>query len=213
MYVPIKHAWNEVQAMHEHIHHHPLGAWVCAGDEGFHAHHIPFVLDSSFGVCGTLLGHVARGNTVWKALENGAPCVVMFMGPQAYITPAWYLGRKSHGKVVPTWNYVTVHAHGVARAVDDAEWKLNMLTRLTDSQEATRQDPWRVNEVPSETLHKLLSGIVGIEITIDRLEGKCKASEDEDLADREGTVIGLQLEATSTSQEMARWVQDAMPKP
>lgn len=196
--------------MQEHIRQHPLGAWVCSGSQGFVANHIPFVLDDSGGHAGRLLGHVARANAVWQHLADGAPCVVMFMGPQAYITPSWYLGKKEHGKVVPTWNYLTVHAHGTARVQDDAAWKLDMLTRLTDAQEASRPAPWKVSDAPSDYVQKLLRGIVGIEITIDRLEGKRKLSQDEDMADRKGTVSGLMREGDCVAQALAQRVNDAI---
>ena len=193
--------------MQDHIDRHPLGAWVCASPDGLVANHIPFVLDRQEGGNGRLLGHVSRGNSVWKALAEGTPCVVMFMGPQAYISPSWYPGKQTHGKVVPTWNYLTVHAHGIARVRNETAWKLDLLRRLTASQESARPSPWQLSDAPSDFLHRLLDAVVGIDISIDRLEGKRKLSQDEDAADRLGTVKGLLQEDSSEAKELARWVK------
>jgi transcriptional regulator len=134
----------------------------------------------------------------------------MFMGPQAYITPAWYPGKQAHGKVVPTWNYLTVHVHGIAQARHQADWKLKMLQRLTDAQEASRPTPWQVSDAPSEYLHRLLGGIVGIEISIEQVQGKRKLSQDEDLADRLGTVCGLMHEGDCVAQTLAAWMKSSL---
>lgn len=210
MYLPKYHALNDLDTMQAHIDRHPLGAWVCLGGASLVANHIPFILDRTQGAHGRLIGHVSRGNAVWRDLHDGAPSVVMFLGPQAYITPAWYPGKQSHGKVVPTWNYVTVHAHGIARAVEDDNWMLDMLHRLSDAQEASRPDPWKVTDAPSEYVQKKLRAIVGIEITIDRLEGRLKVSQDEDAADRHGTVEGLMREQDSQARAVAMMVRKAL---
>lgn len=210
MYMPKYHAMTDVSEMQAHLDEHPLGAWVFSGDAGLVANHIPFVLDRSAGEFGRLLGHVSRANPVWRQLAQGAASVVMFMGPQAYITPAWYPGKQDHGKVVPTWNYITVHAHGAMRAVEDASWTLDMLNRLTDAQESGRPDPWRVGDAPADYVRQTLRGIVGIELTIERLEGRLKLSQDEALADRQGTVEGLRREPDSGSHELARRVEQQL---
>ncbi len=216
MFIPKHHALTELAAMQAHIDRHPLGAWVClAGGEangsgGLVANHIPFFLDRTEGAQGRLIGHVSRANPVWRQLEHGATSVVMFMGAQSYITPAWYPGKQEHGKVVPTWNYVTVHAHGVARAVEDQAWILEMLNRLTTARESSRPTPWSISDAPSDYIRKKLRAIVGIEISIERLEGRCKLSQDEDLADRAGTVEGLLQEPDSQAQTMAMLVREAM---
>jgi transcriptional regulator len=174
------------------------------------ANHIPFYLDRSHGAYGRLIGHVSRANPVWRQLAQGAPSVVMFMGPQAYISAAWYPGKTSHGKVVPTWNYVTVHAHGQARAVQDADWLLDMLTHLTDAQERDRPTPWKVTDAPGDYVRSMLQGIVGIELPIDRLEGRLKASQDEDRHDREGTVAGLLAQPDAQAHAVAALVRGAL---
>lgn len=133
----------------------------------------------------------------------------MFQGPQAYITPGWYPGKVAHGKVVPTWNYVVAHAHGVARAVEDRDWMLDMLNRLTSVHEVGQPVPWRVGDAPTDYIDRLLRTIVGIEISIDRLEGKLKASQDEDLQDRVGTVSGLQQAPGDEAKLMATLIRKA----
>jgi transcriptional regulator len=210
MYLPKHHALTDPGAMQAHIEKHPLGAWVCLSDGNLVANHIPFFLDRGSGSQGRLMGHVSRANPVWRLLTSDAPSVVMFMGPHAYITPSWYPGKQAHGQVVPTWNYATVHAHGVARAVEDPDWLLDMLQRLTDAQEWPRPTPWRVTDAPSAYIQPMLRAVIGIEITIDRLEGRLKVSQDEALADRQGTVAGLMQEPDTQAQAVAELVRQAM---
>ena len=210
MYTPKYHALTDIATMHSHIAEHPLGAWVCTAKNQLVANHIPFVLDAQHGSNGRLLGHVSRANPVWRELYGGAPSVVMFMGPHAYITPSWYPGKHQHGKVVPTWNYVTVHAHGVARAMEDPDWILDVINRLTDAQEVRRKEPWKVSDAPSEYIEKMLRAVVAIEIVIERLEGRLKVSQDEDDQDRLGTVEGLRQSSTAPSQVLANLVLGAL---
>ena len=191
MYIRQDHRLEEVKAMHALMDDHALGAWVVNSAEGLVANHVPLLLDRSRGPHGTLVGHVARANPVWRALNPDTPSIVMFQGPQSYITPNWYPGKAEHGKVVPTWDYAVVHAHGVARAIEDPAWLLDMLERLTNAFEAAQPAPWQVKDAPADYIDKLLRAIVGIEIPIARLEGKLKASQDEAVRDRLGTVEGL----------------------
>ena len=206
MYTPAYHAFNDIEKMRAHIAAHSLGAWVCHAHGQLIANHIPFVLDAKHGSHGRLLAHVSRANPVWRQLIGGAPSVVMFMGPSAYITPSWYPGKHQHGKVVPTWNYVTVHAHGMARAMEDTCWILDVLNRLTDTQESQRTEPWKVSDAPSAYIDKMLRAVVGIEITIDRVEGRLKVSQDENEQDRRGTVEGLQHSTDASTQVLASLV-------
>jgi transcriptional regulator len=210
MYVNPLHRLADREALASLMAHHPLGAWVCHSGEALVANHVPFFLDRRRGPLGTLIGHVSRANTVWRELGAATSSVVMFQGPQAYITPGWYPSKAEHGKVVPTWNYVVAHAHGVARAIENHDWMLNMLNRLTDTHEARRSVPWSVGDAPSLFIDKLMRAIVGIEIPIDRLEGKLKASQDEAMHDRLGTVRGLHKENCDESSAMADLVVKAI---
>jgi transcriptional regulator len=210
MYVNPSHQLTDREAIFSLIASHPLGAWVCHGREGLIANHVPFLLDRSRGPHGTLIGHVARANGVWRELDAATPSVVMFQGPQAYITPGWYPGKTEHGRVVPTWNYMVAHAHGVARAIEDREWLLDMLNRLTDAQEARQAAPWSVSDAPRSFIDKLMGVIVGIELPIERLEGKLKVSQDEANQDRRGTVQGLRNKPGDETEAVADLVGKAM---
>ena len=207
MYVRAQHRFPNPSDLLGLIEAHALATWVCTTPEGVLINHVPFFLDRSRGTHGTLVGHVARANPVWRGLESGGQAsVLVFHGPQAYITPGWYPGKVAHGKVVPTWNYAVVHAHGVARAVHEAGWKLAMRERLSHAHEAAQARPWRVDDAPADHIDRKLRAIVGIEVPVERLEGKLKASQDEDLPDRLGTAAGLQQTDSDTSRAMGGWV-------
>jgi transcriptional regulator len=210
MYIRQDHRLDDLDAKFSLIEEHALGAWVIQGVDGLVANHIPFLLDRTRGPHGTLVGHVARANPVWKSLAAAAPSLVMFQGPQSYITPNWYPGKAEHGKVVPTWDYAVVHAHGVARAIEDRDWMMDMLARLTNAQEASQPAPWRVDDAPADYIDKLLRAIVGIEIPIERLEGKLKASQDEAVRDRIGTVEGLRGLLRPKAEAMAELAMQAV---
>jgi len=210
MYIPRYHQQNDQEAIVGLIDEYPLGAWVVAGPDGLIANHVPFYLERSKGELGTLIGHVSRANPVWRELEAGIASVVMFQGPQSYITPNWYPSKAEHGKVVPTWNYAVTHVHGTARAIEDREWLVAMLNQLTTANEANQPTPWRVNDAPPEYIDKLLRAIVGIEIPIDRLEGKLKVSRDEAIQDRQGTVTGLRKVSGDRAEAMATLVSNAI---
>lgn len=162
---------------------------------------------------GTLLGHVSRANHVWKQLSQAAQSVVIFQGPQAYITPGWYPSKLEDGKVVPTWNYSVAHVYGVARAIDDRDWLYEMLVRLTAVNEFSRASPWKVTDAPTDYIEKMAHAVVGIEIPMDRLVGKLKVSQDEGRRqDRLGTVSGLMAEGTQTAAAMASLVRQAIER-
>lgn len=210
MYVNPLHRLTDCEALFAVMESHPLGAWVCYSEAGLVANHVPFLLDRSRGPYGTLIGHVSRANKVWRDIASTRRSVVMFQGPQAYITPGWYPGKVEHGEVVPTWNYVVAHAHGVARAIEDREWVFDMLRRLTLVHETRQAVPWSVSDAPASFMDKMMRAIVGIEIPIDRLEGKLKASQDEAMSDRVGTVRGLREQSCDTARAMAALVQAAI---
>ncbi len=210
MYISKHHRLNDQEAIFTLMDTYPLGAWVLSTNEGLVANHIPFYLDRGKGPLGTLVGHVSRANSVWRELSQAPSSVVMFQGPQAYITPGWYPGKAEHGKVVPTWNYAVAHAHGAARAIEDRAWMLDMLNQLTTVHEANQVTPWQVGAAPADYINKMLNAIVGIEIRIDRLEGKLKASQDEDMEDRLGTVRGLQQVPGEAAKSMADLVNQVI---
>jgi transcriptional regulator len=184
MYVPAHFAEDRVEVMHALMRSYPLGVLVANTPGGMEANHIPFVTDPSKGRWGTLRCHVARANPLWVSLEQASDVLVIFQGPDAYISPSAYEAKQKDGKVVPTWNYVAVHAYGKARVVHEREWLLELLHALTVAQESGRAHPWNVADAPSDYTDKLLNAIVGIEITVDKLIGKWKVSQNRSRTDR-----------------------------
>lgn len=210
MYVSRHHQLSDRETLYALMQAHPLGAWVCQAQGVLVANHVPFLLDRGRGEFGTLVGHVSRANSVWRGLGTDTPSMVMFQGPQSYISPGWYPSKALRGEVVPTWDYVVAHVHGVARIFEDRDGLLDMLNRLTDAHEARRPAPWRVADAPAAYIDGLLRGIVGIEIPIARVEGKLKASQDEAWQDRQGTAKGLEESGRDEARALAGWVRGAM---
>jgi transcriptional regulator len=208
MYLPPYHVETDVPVMQALIQTHPLGTWVMSGAEGLVANHIPFVLDPARGPHGTLRAHVARANPVWRTLVGGTDSLVIFQGPQSYITPSWYPGKLADGKVVPTWNYTVVHARGVAQAIEDPAWIHQLVTDLTQANESSRPQPWQVSDAPADFIAQMARAIVGIEIVLTGMEGKSKLSQDETLVDRQGTVAGLAAQGDSNAAALSRLVQE-----
>ena len=208
MYLPKHHEESAVPVLHSLITAHPLGTWVTQGDAELVTNHIPFLLDPDRGENGTLVGHVARANPVWHSFSTTMNSVVVFQGAEQYITPSWYAAKQAHGKVVPTWNYAVVHAHGLPRAIEDREWLLDLLNRLTDLHEAEHATPWKVADAPAEYIDRLAQTIVGIEIPIARLVGKWKVSQNRSDADKLGVVAGLLARDDERSRQMAALVNE-----
>jgi transcriptional regulator len=206
MYVPKHHEESDTSVLHALIRAQPLGTWVTPGDGVLLANHIPFLVDSTRGDYGTLIGHVARANPVWQAFSKTVDSVVAFQGPQTYITPSWYPSKHAHGKAVPTWNYAVVHAHGMPRAIEDGDWLMQHLNALTEVHEADQALPWKVADAPPEFTDKLLRMIVGIEIPIARLVGKWKVSQNRPEADKLGVIAGLIGRDDAQSKDMASLV-------
>lgn len=206
MYQPPHFREDRPEIIHELIRTHPLATLVTVVEGRPEANHIPLLLDSGRGPMGTLRGHVARGNEL-AALRSAVDVLAIFQGPQAYVTPSWYETKRQTGKVVPTWNYVVVHAHGTIAVVDDKAWLRDQIEDLTDRHEAPRPAPWHVGDAPDEFLHAQMKGIVGIEIAITRLEGKWKMSQNRSDMDRSGVVEGLRTEAGGEGVAVADLVE------
>jgi transcriptional regulator len=194
MYQPAHFREDRTEVQHDLIGRHPLGLLVTAGPGGLMANLVPFLVYSAETDRGVLRAHVARGNPQWRELGAVDQCLVVFQGPQRYVTPSWYATKQQTGKVVPTWNYVTVHAWGQPRVVEDAAWLRRQLDDLTASQEGLRLAPWKVTDAPEAFIGAQMKGIVGIEIPIARLEGKWKVSQNRPETDRAGVVAGLRDE-------------------
>ncbi len=203
MYVPKQFEESSIAVLQSLIRAHPLGAWVTRHEDELLVNHVPFLIDAERGENGTLVAHVARANPVWQVFPTSLPSVVIFQGPEAYISPSWYASKHIHGKVVPTWNYAVVHAHGLPSVIEDRNWLLRLLTRLTDEHESSQAHPWQVSDAPPAFINSLLDSIVGIEFPITRLVGKWKVSQNCPVNDRLGVIEGLQAKRNEASQAMA----------
>jgi transcriptional regulator len=201
LYIPRHFEQPSVVLMQECMAANPLATLVTLTPDGLCADHIPMRLRPELHPYGTLTGHVARANPVWH-LADGREVLVIFRGPDAYITPSWYASKSTSGKVVPTWNYTAVHAYGTLRAIQDVEWLKTHVTELTDHHEASFANPWSVSDAPTDFTEKLLHGIVGIEIAISRLQGKWKLSQNRPDEDRAGVVAGLRALGADAMAEL-----------
>jgi len=185
---------DRIEVQHELIRTHSLGLLITAGPGGLIANPVPFLIDAASSERGTLRAHIARANPHWRELAAIDECLVVFQGPQAYITPSWYPTKQQTQKVVPTWNYVTVHAWGRPRVIEDAGWLRQQLDDLTLLKEGGRPAPWTVDHAPPAYVAAQIKGIIGIEIPIARIEGKWKVSQNRPAIDRAGVVAGLREE-------------------
>jgi transcriptional regulator len=194
MYIPKHFEETRVEVLHALVRENPLGALVSHGPEGLVADHVPFLVDAAPGPFGTLRAHVARNNPAWRNLQSNPEALVIFRGPAGYISPSYYPTKRNDGRVVPTWNYVAVHASGRARVIEDRGWLLALVTELTTRHESGRAAPWKVTDAPEEYVQQMLGAIVGVEIPIAKLVGKVKASQNRVEADRWGVIEGLRSE-------------------
>lgn len=202
MYTPPAFRDDDLTSMHATMLAARLSNLVTATSEGLIATPLPFVLDETEGEHGVLYGHVAKANPQWKATPIGE-AMAIFMGPDAYITPSWYATKRETGKVVPTWNYVAVHAYGPVEFFDDPDRLLDAVTWLTNLYERARAAPWSVSDAPAEFIAAQLRGIVGVRLPITRLEGKRKMSQNRNAADRSGVAAGLAESDRATDRAVA----------
>ncbi len=191
MYQPPHFREDRLEVQHALIRSQPLGLLVTAGPGGLQANHIPFLVDTDGSPHGTLRAHLARGNPQLAELAAVDECLIAFQGPQTYISPSLYPTKHEHGKAVPTWNYITVHAWGRPQVIDDVAWLRRQVDDLTAHNEAARPAPWTVSDAPESYVAAQLKGIAGIEIPIARIEGKWKVSQNRPAVDRAGVVDGL----------------------
>ena len=206
-YLPPHFEETDTATLHALVRAHPLATWVVQHQGELLVNHIPFLLDAERGEHGMLVGHVARANPVWQALAGGATSVAVFTGPQAYVSPNWYPSKHAHGKAVPTWNYATVHAHGVPQAFDDPARVLDVVTRLTQAHEAGQALPWQVADAPADYIASMLKAIIAIEIPVRRWAGKWKVSQNRPAADQQGVAAGLTGQGCGAAAQMAALVQ------
>jgi transcriptional regulator len=216
MYLPTHFEETRPEVLHRLVRDQPLGLLITqSADTTLSANSIPFMLDAD-PAPGILIAHVARANPLWREARTDVESLVVFQGPQAYISPSMYPSKAATGKVVPTWNYVMVQARGRLRVIDDSAWVARLVERLTTRHEATRPVPWQVSDAPADYIANMHRAIVGIEITLSALTGKWKVSQNRNVADRDGVVYGLREQARqhgdAQAAAMADWVaQSAVP--
>ena len=211
MYIPASNAEHRPEVMCDFIDAHPLGMLVTLSGGELFATHLPMLLDRARGAHGVLQGHIARANAQHALPAGTADALIIFTGPDAYISPSFYPSKAQHGKVVPTWNYVAVHVYGSVRYIPDREFLRNHVERLTARHEGGRAQPWSVKDAPEEYIDKMLGAIVGVEVEITRLEGKWKMSQNRSAEDIDGVVAGLGASDDARERDVAEIVHARRP--
>ena len=206
MYTPRAFALDDLPELQQLIRHTRLAQLVTFGEHGLQASHLPLLLNPDEGPNGTLYGHLAKANRQWQDLQNGSEALVIFAGAEAYVSPGFYPAKAEHGKVVPTWNYLAVHAYGQAEVFTDAERLLTLVSAQTDRHENGRAQPWKVSDAPADYIDGMLKAIVGFALPIQRLQGKRKLSQNRSAADIAGVREGLAASFDVRDQTLARFI-------
>lgn len=204
MYLPAAFRQDDLTELHRQITNSRLAIMVSHGPGGLQASHLPLLLVADEGKYGTLYGHFAKANPHWRDLAAGSETLVIFSGPDAYVSPSWYPSKAEHSKVVPTWNYIAVHAQGQAEVFDDPGRLRRLLGRLSAHHEAARPHPWAIDDAPRDYLDHRLRAIVGFALPIRRLEGKWKLSQNRPDIDRQGVWKELGASSDERARELAR---------
>ncbi len=203
MYRPAAFRQDDLATLHTQIHASGLATLTSAGEQGLQASHLPLLLAPDEGEFGTLYGHFARANPHWRDLASGAEVLVVFSGPDAYVHPGWYPAKAEHGKVVPTWNYIAVHAWGQAEVFEEPERLLHLVSRLSERHEQGRAQPWAVSDAPRDYIDSMLRAIVGFALPIRRIEGKWKLGQNRSASDQAGVRAGLAASASPQARALA----------
>lgn len=203
MYLPPQFEEQRVEILHQLVHDHPLGALVTSGANGLNADHIPFEILPGPEPFGSLRAHLARSNPLWKNHAPESESLVIFQGAQSYISPSWYASKAEDGRVVPTYNYMVVHAYGRLRVIEDRQALRAMLESLVEKFEAAQRCPWKVDDAPSDHIDRLLQAIVGIEMPITRLVGKWKVSQNQPPKNRASVEQALRKKGDENALAMA----------
>ena len=209
MYLPAQFKEKRIEVLHELIRAHPLAVLVTVGPGGLDANHVPMALDPQPAPYGTLRFHLSRANSQWRDSSPEPGALAIFSGPEHYITPVWYESTREHGRAVPTWNFAVVHAHGHLKLFEGDALRRHV-QELTERHEAGFEKPWRVSDAPAPFIDGMLKAIIGIEMVIERLEGKWKVSQNRADADRAGVIAGLDQMNTPESLAMARLVEERL---
>jgi transcriptional regulator len=204
MYLPPHFRERRTEVLHDFIERHPLGMLVTSANGAPVADHVPMLLIPHLGPHGTLQGHVARANPLWRSTADGGEVLVVFRGADAYVSPSSYPSKREDGKVVPTWNYAVVHARGRIRFFEDEARLHALVSKLTDHFEGPRPKPWSVADAPDDYVRAMLRAIVGFEIEITDLAGKFKASQNRSAEDRTGVRSGMGAAGVGELDELVR---------
>lgn len=208
MYVPNHFKEEKIEKLHQYIRAYNFGLLIIADDQGIEANHVPFLLSvEGDNPMGQLECHIARNNSAWQRIQAGARVLVVFQGPNGYISPSWYPTKTETGLVVPTWNYLAIHAEGKAQVIENPVWLKQHLQKLTELHEANRDEPWSVDDAPADFTNRLMQAIVGIEIKIEKLMGKLKASQNQPAQNREGVKAGLAAEESKARPGMSSFIE------
>lgn len=208
MYNSKPHQEHDLARLHQHMLETRLALLVSHGEQGLLATHLPVLVDTAEGEFGTIYGHLARANPQWRDLEQGGEVLLVFPGADAYVSPGYYPSKADNPKVVPTWNYLCVHAYGPIEVIHKAEPLLDIVSRLTDRHEQGRSEPWTVADAPNDYLEGMLRAIVGIRMPIARLQGARKLSQNRSAQDIAGVREGLGASADTLDNQLAAHMRD-----
>ena len=204
MYTPSHFKQEDLASIHELIERVGFASIITVTAEGLTATHAPVLFDATRGEHGVLRGHVARANAQWKSSLPSHQAMAIFAGANGYVSPNWYASKREHGKVVPTWNYVAVHAHGNIEFSEDRDLLLDIVTRLTEKHEQASERPWKVSDAPADYIEAMLKAIVAFELHITRIEASWKLSQNKTDADREGVLAGMEERGSEVLGEMRK---------
>ena len=208
MYNSKPHQEHDLVRLHQHMLETRLALLVSHGEQGLLATHLPVLVDTADGEFGTIYGHLARANPQWRDLEQGGEALLVFPGADAYVSPGYYPSKADNPKVVPTWNYLSVHAYGPIEVIHNAQPLLDIVSRLTDRHEQGRSAPWTVADAPNDYLEGMLRAIVGIRMPIARLQGARKLSQNRSAQDIAGVREGLGASADTLDNQLAAHMRD-----
>lgn len=207
LYVPKHFEESRPEVLRDLIERYPFACLVTHSGQGITANHLPFLFDPAVAPHGLLRGHVARANAVWRESAAEQEALTIFQGPNAYVSPSWYPSKQDDGRVVPTWNYAVVHVYGRVRFIEDRDWLRRLVEDLTQRHERDRPAPWQVGDAPADYIDKLLAAIVGVELRVERMVGKVKASQNRSAQDIDGVAAGLRATGGDATAAMADLVE------
>lgn len=210
MHIPPKFKEDRPEVLQELIKNYPLATLVTFSDDGIEANHVPLIWQADGSIHGMLVGHVARNNPFWQNIDTSVEALAIFHGPEHYISANWYESKQRNGKVVPTWNYMVVHAYGKLEVIDEMAWLKEQASDLSDKQEQAEAHPWHLDDAPSDYTQKLIKEIVGIKIPISRLLGKYKLSQNQPRPNQMSVLSALKALGSDDALLMALSIEQFM---